>query len=69
MIEFTEENLEQLDQGKINNTTVTPYMGPTVKEIGSATKVKITGVKTNEKLEIGDHTLKDKKWYWSQAMS
>lgn len=53
-MEFTDEKFEQLSCGKTCNTTVTPYKGPTGKEIGEQ-RVKDVGVIINKKNEFGNY--------------
>lgn len=66
LMEFTEEKFEQLSHGKIGNIAVTPYKGPTWKEIGIKEKDEDLGMITNEKLKFD---LIEKNWFSKQVIS
>lgn len=48
-MEFSQEKIEQLSSGKINNTTFTTYKIPTGKKIGSGEQFE----DLNHKLRVG----------------
>lgn len=54
-MEFSEEKFELLSHGKIFDGMVTPYVGPTGKEISDEHQVKDLRIIMNKKLEYGDY--------------
>lgn len=56
LMEFDEENFEEMSRGMTNNISVTPYKSSTGKEIESKGNVQDLGIITNKMLKLKEHT-------------